>query len=617
MTFRRGIVIGLFLTAIVTGAVAWQIGKPPQKQRVRRSAPQGASPRAAKPPRPPDDYVGSARCATCHAEIAASYQQHPMSRSLSSVSSNAPYFVDASLEPGGMCTYVVDAHQGRLRHHELMRDDAGEVIYDQPFTIDYAIGSGIRGHSFLVFRNDLMFMSPLTWYTGASKWDLSPTYVADDVRRFTRRVTGDCLHCHAGQVNVKSGEENRFQAQPFVEMSIGCERCHGPGKAHVEYRESGMSKGQDLMVNPATLAPAQRESICNQCHLQAEARLPRYGRTQLDFRPGQNLADVITVLHRGDHGKGARAVHQVQQMRASRCFQASAGKLGCISCHDPHSVPAAEEKVEFYRQKCIACHAAEPHCALPQPERVARYPNDSCIECHMPRIAAADVAHTAQTDHRVLRDPSAATPETDGEEFTSRPEMVFGDGMKEPLEPWEADRALGLALYQAPVGRADRSAHLRRLETLLTPAAETAPDDLPVLLVLAAIYQEQGRTAESQSYYEEVLRHDPNNEGAVMGLGQLAYTAQDFPAALRYFNRFLALNDSSAEVYGRKAEVLGLLEDWPAGIAAAEQGLEVNPRLVSLRAWLVDAYQHTGQTDKAKAHYTILSRMRTVWRMPQ
>ena len=34
-------------------------------------------------------------------------------------------------------------------------------------------------------------------------------------------------------------------------------------------------------------------------------------------------------------------------MYRSRCFQASSGQLGCISCHDPHRQPAAEEKTTF------------------------------------------------------------------------------------------------------------------------------------------------------------------------------------------------------------------------------------------------------------------------------
>ena len=44
----------------------------------------------ALPPRPSEDYVGSAVCAECHAELYARYQTHPMGRSLAHVRDASP-----------------------------------------------------------------------------------------------------------------------------------------------------------------------------------------------------------------------------------------------------------------------------------------------------------------------------------------------------------------------------------------------------------------------------------------------------------------------------------------------------------------------------------------------
>src|SRR5690349_19959663 len=89
-------------------------------------------------------------------------------------------------------------------------------------------------------------------------------------------------------------------------------------------------------------------------------------------------------------------------MRDSRCFRDGGGSLGCISYHDPHESPAPEAKVSYYRKRCLACHA-DRGCSLPRDDRLARAPDDSCVRCHMPRRAVADIAHVASTLHSIPR----------------------------------------------------------------------------------------------------------------------------------------------------------------------------------------------------------------------
>jgi len=90
-------------------------------------------------------------------------------------------------------------------------------------------------------------------------------------------------------------------------------------------------------------------------------------------------------------------------MRESRCYQQSGQRLGCISCHDPHRLPEAAERVAYYRDRCLVCHA-DRGCRLPRPARIARNADDDCTACHMPRVQATDVAHTSLTRHNIPRD---------------------------------------------------------------------------------------------------------------------------------------------------------------------------------------------------------------------
>src|SRR5207253_975908 len=79
------------------------------------------------------------------------------------------------------------------------------------------------------------------------------------------------------------------------------ERCHGPGELHVQrQRERRTEPGDwdDTIVNPSRLEPALREAVCEQCHLQGQARVLRRGRGVFDYRPGLPLHLSWTVFEK-------------------------------------------------------------------------------------------------------------------------------------------------------------------------------------------------------------------------------------------------------------------------------------------------------------------------------
>src|SRR5262249_26248670 len=63
-----------------------------------------------------------------------------------------------------------------------------------------------------------------------------------------------------------------------------------------------------------------------------------------------------------------------------------------------------EERVGYFRDRCLECHA-DRGCALPEMVCHAQNREDSCVDCHMPRSATTDIAHTATTLHRIPRRP--------------------------------------------------------------------------------------------------------------------------------------------------------------------------------------------------------------------
>ena len=237
----------------------------------------GGSPITETPDRPYDHdlFVGSGQCAACHSDISAAYEKHPMANSISRVTGLPKGSEEASqIIPGIQRRYEVVMQDGEMFHRDEMFDAQGQSIFDQSVRMDYVVGSGRRAFAYVTQQGELMFQSPLNWYSQDSKWDLSPGYRADDVRRFRRRISDDCLSCHAGLVAAVENSTNRYQQSAFSEMSIGCEKCHGPGKPHIEFHMSkSESKSEsggapDPIVNPGRLEIVARESVCNQCHLQ-------------------------------------------------------------------------------------------------------------------------------------------------------------------------------------------------------------------------------------------------------------------------------------------------------------------------------------------------------------
>lgn len=560
-----------------------------------------------------NDFLGSQQCASCHAEISAAYQSHPMANSISRVTGLPPGSENSSrLVPGKTRRYEVVLDGEQLFHKDEMFDADGKVIYSQAVRMDYIVGSGRRAFAYLYQQGDLLFQSPLNWYSLDAKWDLSPGYRPDDERRFRRRITDDCLSCHAGEVAAAGRGLNRYQQPAFSELSIGCERCHGPGKHHVEFHRSPGRHDleSDPVVNPARLAIAERESVCNQCHLQSAARILRDGHSEFDFRPGEKFEDIWSALDAGtdvsEDGR-TRAVNHVQQMRDSRCYVASEHRLGCISCHDPHRLPAEQEKDAFYRTQCLNCHT-DSSCSDPMPDRLAK--NDSCIACHMPRRASNNISHITQTDHRVLRIPAdTKSPDEMKSEESNSFQLRFFDDAHLRLAEWERSRALGVGVwsYLSKKGKQAPS----QLEGLLKSSLSTHPDDGLVLSTLGALAMQQQRSVAARAWLKKAQSLPETEEAAVAGLLELSYQEADWARALEYVDRCLEIDPGHPGYHAIRADCLensGRLSD---AILAAEKSLELDPTRIPVREWLANAYEKDQRLPEAAAMREIVRRMQS------
>lgn len=424
-------------------------------------------------------FVGTAVCAQCHAEIAARYGKTGMARSSGRVGTGE--FIEAlpagEFREGG-AAYRVWREGSRLLV-SFARAGRGEK------ELTWFVGSGKVGRSYAFREEEFLFQAPVSYYSSAAKWDVSPGYRGNKEVDFSKPVEEACFACHATRTRVMAGTRNGYEEPPFAEAGIGCERCHGAGEAHV--RGVRERKGAAGIVNPAKLEPARRASVCEQCHLSGAVRVAVPGK---QYRPGDLLSESMAVFVWEGGRPGLRtASDHAEQLSMSACRRTAGDKMWCGSCHDAHGGDTAAKM----RTACLNCHETRT-CNESAARREARL--DDCAACHMTKSRSAEGEHVAYTDHRILRLPAAQR----------------GGGRAGELRAYWPGGAGARATALAYAGEGDARAlgMLQRLE---------AGDDAAVLAQLAQIYDARGDGVKAVALYERVLRMQPRHLVAAANLG--------------------------------------------------------------------------------------------------
>jgi hypothetical protein len=380
------------------------------------------------------------------------------------------------------------------------------VSYTRPSTgvsgtraLEWFIGSGVVGRSYGSLVDGFLFQAPVSYFSAASEWNLSPGYQGKPNIDVARPIEPGCLNCHASRVQHVASTQNRYREAPFLEGGIGCERCHGPGSDHVAAMRMGKRSGATLIVNPVRLEAKRRDSVCQQCHLTGAARVEKVGKSLLAFRAGERLSDYLAVFV-WERGPSERAAtDHGEQLSRSACGKASGSRLWCGSCHDPHSEPTASEKVAFYRKGCLQCHQQQD-CTEKAAQREAR--GDDCAACHLPKGRSREGEHVVYTDHTIWKRPPGGT-------------AGAGNAPRALASYWtgQPPDARDLALAYASLAVSDASLRGKALG-LLQQAEPLAGRDPALLAQLAQFYDNLDKPSEAAALYERVLALDPQHAAA-------------------------------------------------------------------------------------------------------
>ena len=398
------------------------------------------------------------------------------------------------------------------------------------YAANYEIGSGVHAVGYLIDLRGHLFQSPFCYYPQRG-WGLAPGYQSSGHPDFSRPVTPACLFCHSGLVRPKPDTLNTYQDPPFEQEGIGCERCHGSAAAHLRNPVPGS------IVNPAKLPQRARDSVCEQCHLIGEARIPSPGKQFSDFRAGQNLEDVFSVyVYDGSLDASRpnpfRVISQSQELALSQCWRKSGGKLWCGTCHDPHTQPSDPQT--YFRGRCLSCHGT----AL---LKTHAKPNQDCVGCHMPRREVTDGAHTTFTDHRIGRRPP---PENATEVPVEERRLV---AWHEP-PPDLAARNLGLADVEVGEKLRSRSLTLAGMQ-LLVSCWPKFPDDVPLLTAIGQVLFNVGDNEHSATVYQQAIELEPNVATHYLHAAVAWHAAHDDTKAEDYLEKALQLDPLLEEAY--------------------------------------------------------------------
>jgi len=268
------------------------------------------------------------------------------------------------------------------------------------FRIDWVIG-GKRMQDNVTVRPDgrwqvlpvYFHVSKHEWvdYTESKQGALTPEhpFYWTNVRRMANH---ECLDCHVTDLHVAYDAPAARWATSFVDGSVACESCHGPGSRHAETEDAA-----DIL-QPAH-AGAAGFAACARCHGPREPVFPLFDAAH-QFRAGDRydeLYDAVEIGASGDFfadGRPSTSSFEYQAVVQSACFRK--GGATCLTCHTaPHDAHRPAELRADPDASCRTCHAAIAKAGRGHTHHAAV----TCVACHMPPVVSGVLDHFA--DHAI------------------------------------------------------------------------------------------------------------------------------------------------------------------------------------------------------------------------
>jgi len=331
-----------------------------------------------------EGYAGSAACLKCHSDVAKDYLHSAhflTSRAATAATVSGSFKADSD-------SVVYNDHQ------KVVMEKLHEGLFQALYTngklttckrFDIVFGAN-RGETYLSWDGAEVKQLPVSYYLSLHKWANSPGgYYADSVN-FSRVIHERCFECHASNIQNLNGDTAADVQSDSLDKSslilgIDCERCHGPGTAHVDFQTQNPAVKQARYITRfASLSRRQQIDFCSMCH---SGNGDVMTKTTFGFKPGDTLANYTSGA--STHAfRDATTIdvhgNQVKLLMSSKCYMSS--KIECATCHSMHN--SELKTVATYSSYCTNCHSAANHNVCKLAGKIGPAITSNCIDCHMP-----------------------------------------------------------------------------------------------------------------------------------------------------------------------------------------------------------------------------------------
>ncbi len=341
------------------------------------------------------EYVGSSQCTKCHTEAAAAWSgsHHALAWSAPAPNTVIADFDGTSFSHDGMnVRFSTDGVQYRATVTE--KDD---------LTTEYPVHSvvGIAPLQQYLFETEpgRLQSFDVVWDVENERWyhlypdqDLPP----DDGLHWTgpyKNWNARCAECHATGFEKNYDPNTRTYASTQAEIGVGCEACHGPGSAHLDWAKGSELTNSNGQLNALGLTMdfnAGAEATiqqCATCHSRREAFGDGNPLPGSSYHDNYNLALLRPGLYHSD-GQILDEVYVYGSFLQSKMY---ASGVSCINCHNAHSATLIAEGNDV----CTQCHSPAGREEFPSLTRALYddpahhfHPMGSegaeCKSCHMP-----------------------------------------------------------------------------------------------------------------------------------------------------------------------------------------------------------------------------------------
>ncbi len=319
LTRKQWLLVLLSVTGLFVAALMY--ARRPQ-QVEQGNAPQAST--GAQQPVLSAAYADPSVCSSCHDEIARTYSLTGMGRSFSRVRPGSA-FVGAEgarvYHRASDRHYAMSERDGKLfqRRHQI--GFGGRETNALELEAHYVVGSGNHARTFLHRNADgRLVQLPVSWYAEARPATTLGTRLLGDEsglrpagasRLQARHRRG--LHVLSQRLPARAAVEDRLRGSPSLRRyrearlaslpeGIDCQRCHGPGQAHVDAVKAGdLEAGLRAIVNPAKLDRDRQLETCMQCHLESTStplpfQIQRYEQPPFSYIAGKGAERLLHPL---------------------------------------------------------------------------------------------------------------------------------------------------------------------------------------------------------------------------------------------------------------------------------------------------------------------------------